>query len=107
MKRLKEIGRAGILATSLTVLLIMSLPLHSQTGNSMIEGLVTDPTGAAISGAQVVLTNVGTLVTQTSETNYTGRYAFPSVPAGLYSLKFSKQGFESYILDRFTVVVAQ
>jgi hypothetical protein len=103
----RTIIRVGILASSLTALLTSPLPLHGQTGNSMIEGLVTDSTGATISGAEVILTQVDTLVKQTTETNNTGRYAFPSIPAGLYSLKFSKQGFESYVLDRFRVVVAQ
>jgi hypothetical protein len=109
MKRqsVKEIILVGILTTSFTVLFTMSSPLHGQTGNSMIEGLATDSTGAVIEGAQVVLTNLDTLVKQNTETNSAGRYAFPSVPVGLYSLKFSKEGFGSYLVDRFKVVVAQ
>jgi hypothetical protein len=95
------------LVVLLATLLTMLPPLRGQTVNSMIEGLVTDSTGAVIPGAAVVLTNVDTHVAQTTETNDAGRYAYPSVPPGLYSLKVSKQGFESYLLDRFKVVVAQ
>ncbi len=93
----------GVIAVSL----VLSQVGLSQSVNSQVEGFVEDTTGAAIPDAEVVLTNLRTGVAQTTRSNELGRYLFPSVPVGLYSLKVSKQGFETYALSQFAVAVGQ
>src|SRR6202035_3605334 len=64
--------------------------------NSEITGIVTDPTGNAIAGAQVTITNEGTGNTRTATTDGAGLYNFPALNVGTYSLEVTAQGFEKY-----------
>jgi hypothetical protein len=61
--------------------------------NGRIEGTVTDPTGAKIVGARVLLQNSsGTPVTET-QTDTTGHFAFSKVPPGAYEIIVQAAGF--------------
>ncbi|HXY08726.1 MAG TPA: TonB-dependent receptor, partial [Terriglobales bacterium] len=84
----------GVVLAALAALLLASSPLLAQF-HSTIEGTVTDSTGAAVPGAQVVLTNQDTGVSQTSVTNDTGAFHFPSLGLGTYMLTANKSGFQS------------
>ncbi len=58
-----------------------------------LGGRVTDPSGAAVPGASVVVRNLATGVEQTSETNHAGLYRFPAVMPGSYSITANLKGF--------------
>jgi len=66
--------------------------LLSQTAGT-VNGLVTDSSGAAVSGATVTLTDKATDSQRTTTTNEAGRYVFVEVPSGTYDLSISKTGF--------------
>src|ERR1700761_6948202 len=70
-------------------------PAKAQQATAAINGVVRDPSGAAIPGARVELTNVGTSVGRTTTTNGDGAYAFPSVVPGVYSMQVSSTGFSN------------
>ena len=77
----------------LTVLI--SIPLfvvHSAGGR--IEGKVTDPKGAAVSGATVTVTNQTTKQDFTAVTDAQGRYKVEGLPAGVYDLRIVASGFK-------------
>jgi hypothetical protein len=61
--------------TVLAVVSVIGLPilLHGQAISGDLLGVVTDSTGAVVSGAQVVATNFGTGVKSTTKTNATIR----------------------------------
>src|ERR1700733_170647 len=61
------------------------LPAQSITSGD-VTGTVTDPTGAAIPGATVTLTNVNTNTSQQATTNNDGSYRFAFVPPGAYKV---------------------
>src|SRR5580692_10780085 len=63
------------------------------TTTSSVIGLVTDSTNAAIPGADVTLTDLGTKISQKASTNDSGRYIFTNVNPGTYNLTVIKQGF--------------
>lgn len=68
---------------------------HAQTASAgSITGLVADPQGASVPGADVVLTDMATNGKQTTSTNDSGRYTFPVVNPGLYDIIVSKTGFK-------------
>jgi hypothetical protein len=58
-----------------------------------LGGRVTDPSGAVVPGAAVVVQNLGTGVKLSAETNHTGLYQFPVVMPGTYSIAASRGGF--------------
>jgi hypothetical protein len=69
--------------------------LYAQSTTQTIEGLVTDSSGAVVAGAKVSITNVGTGVTSSLETNATGNYTFALVPVGNYDVKVETSGFKT------------
>ena len=75
--------------------ILSALPLFGQAYGS-ISGTVLDPSGAAIAGVAVSVTEQATGHVITSQTNSAGRYVFSSLPAGVYDLKISASGFRSF-----------
>jgi Carboxypeptidase regulatory-like domain len=64
--------------------------------NAELSGTVSDPTGAVIANAKVILTNSATGEVRTGTTNGAGLYDFPALHIGSYNLKVTTQGFETY-----------
>jgi hypothetical protein len=63
---------------------------RAQVAVASINGAVTDPSGAVVPGAVIVLYNVSTNVEQSVSTNATGNYVFVDVIPGRYTLRVSK-----------------
>lgn len=70
------------------------LLLAQQQGT--ITGTVTDPTGAAIAGAQVTISNSATGVSHTTTTNSTGSYQVGELEVGKYNVAVKSPGFKAY-----------
>src|SRR5256886_14665457 len=69
---------------------------HAQTASSgSITGLVADPQGASVPGADVVLTDLATNGKQTTTTNDSGRYNFRGVSPGIFDITVTKTGFKT------------
>jgi Carboxypeptidase regulatory-like domain len=68
-----------------------------------ITGTVTDPTGAVVPNATVMLKNTESGAIQTRSTNPQGSYRFPLLSPGTYSISVSASGFQSI---KKTVAVA-
>jgi hypothetical protein len=64
--------------------------------NAQIHGTVTDPTGAAIIGAQVRATHTLTGLLRTTATGSEGNYSFLNLPVGPYALEVTSAGFQMY-----------
>jgi hypothetical protein len=74
--------------------------------SSAVTGIVTDPAGAVVSGADVKLTDTKTTSELTTTTNENGVYQFLKVaPGGGYTLTFSAPGFETLVLQNVTLGV--
>src|SRR6185437_5613387 len=61
-----------------------------------ILGTVTDPTGAAVPGAQISITNTATGTARKVVSNQSGNYIAPDMAIGTYSLKADMSGFKAY-----------
>ncbi|OLE83063.1 MAG: hypothetical protein AUG07_08980 [Acidobacteria bacterium 13_1_20CM_2_60_10] len=80
----------------------------AQTASTAIVlGTVTDPGGAVVPDAKVELTNTETNETKSMMTNSVGQYTFPNVVPGTYTLKFTKQGFNTTTVANFKVDVSK
>ena len=81
-----------LLSLLIFVLLLSAIPGFAQY-SSNIQGVVSDPAGAAINGASVVLRNLDTGVTITTTTSDSGNYRFSSLPPGNYAVSAESKGF--------------
>ena len=72
----------------------------AQETTGSILGTVTDPSGAVIPGAQVVVTNLQTNNQRTTATTGAGLFYFTNLPIGDYDLKVSSQGFKQYVQSK-------
>src|SRR5271156_817245 len=61
---------------------------------SAIVGQVTDRTGAAIPGATVAVTNRATALQRSAKTDNEGRFNFPQLQPGTYSVRAEAAGFD-------------
>src|SRR5215471_18869770 len=64
--------------------------------NGEITGTVMDPSGSAVAGATVQITNTATGFMQNQKTLESGLYRFTLVPLGTYELEVQAQGFGAY-----------
>ena len=89
------------------LLLIAATSALGQAGRGSISGLVTDPNGALVLGAQVVLKNPATGVTQHTVTSGAGLYTFVSLNPGVYQVTVNQSGFANTTEDKITVNLDQ
>jgi Carboxypeptidase regulatory-like domain len=76
-------------AALLSLLLLCPLPAGAQVSASL-SGRVTDPSGAAVSGATVTATDLGTGIVRTAVTDQSGMYQLLSLLIGRYELRAKK-----------------
>src|SRR6266481_9088195 len=86
--------RIGVLVF---IFLCSSLISRAQTPTAVVNGQVRDTLGAAIPNASVEVINDATNVRYSTETNDEGIYSMPSLPAGTYHIRVSKQGFKTIV----------
>ena len=79
----------------------------AQAGNGGVNGLVTDSSGAAVSGAVVQVQNTSTGIVLTKSTNAEGVYSFSSLPPANYQVTFTRKGFETSVHSDVVVTVDQ
>src|SRR5258708_12595907 len=70
---------------------------RAQSFNASINGTVTDPSGAAVPSAEVILTSVETGSVAKTTSGQDGLYAFPNLQRGGYELKASAAGFRTFV----------
>src|SRR5438034_3234029 len=89
-------------------LLIMALAVAgvAQTTAS-IKGTVTDPSGAAVSGAKVTIRNAAQGIERITQTNSTVYYEVPALPPGTYTVEVQGQGFQTQQVTNLPVEVSQ
>jgi Carboxypeptidase regulatory-like domain/TonB dependent receptor/TonB-dependent Receptor Plug Domain len=85
-------------------LIALCFTTFAQTSRGTVSGVVTDATGAVISGASVVLTNTATTVNRSTVTNNEGFYRFDAVDLGTYMVKFNATNFG--VITKSNIVVS-
>jgi hypothetical protein len=100
--------RLGVELLLLVVVLgMVAGPAWSQEVTAAIVGTVTDPSGAPITGATVMVTDVDRGTQLAATTNDAGAYNVARIPVGNYQLKVSAQGFQTAVHSAFTLVLNQ
>ncbi len=97
-----KVDKCATLLIRLSLLLLLTNLSPAQSAPGVLRGQVTDPSGAAITGATVVMTPpTGSPVT--TQTNSQGMYEFKGLPPGKYTLNVIAQGFTVYENDNATI----
>src|ERR1700728_2882960 len=79
-------------------ILVSSTAVSAQTiSTSQIRGTIEDPSGGAVAGASITLTQVATGATRSTISAADGAYAFPDLTVGTYELEVTKSGFSKYL----------
>jgi len=89
--------RFPLVACIFVCIAVITVPLFAQSPNGNINGLVSDPTGAAVAEVEIVAVNDVTGVQYTTKTNSEGIYLLPNLPPGPYRVQVSKVGFKTII----------
>lgn len=83
----------------LVLLMTLLLPIHADgqtVAIAQISGVVSDESGAALPGVDVIVTQTSTGLTRAVVTGARGEYVFPNLPVGPYKLEAKLQGFNNF-----------
>src|SRR3954452_2908685 len=80
--------------TLVALILAMSLPLFAQEQTASIQGLITDSSGAALPGVTVEASSTERGQRLSVQSDSAGRYHFPSVPPGVYTVTATLSGMQ-------------
>ncbi len=81
--------------------------LAAQDVTASVVGVVTDPSGAAVPGATISITDVQRGITLTAVTNSKGAYTIPHLQVGTYKMSVKARGFAEAKQTPFTLVLNQ
>src|SRR3984957_768559 len=101
--------RVALLLAALFCLFAVSpSSLFAQSASTgTVAGTVTDPSGGAVVGAAVTLTDTATNIARTETTNDTGRYFFANAVPSKYTVTVNKTGFRvSKLVDQIVNIGA-
>jgi len=79
----------------LAIFAILTPVLYGQAMDSVVVGTVTDASGAAVPGAEVIVINKDTGVKYSATTNALGDYRLNNIPVGRYDISASAKGFSA------------
>ena len=68
----------------------------AQTSSTSLRGTVADPSGAAIAGAGIVITNTESKTQRETKSGEQGEYQFLLLPPGTYAVSVAAAGFQRY-----------
>jgi hypothetical protein len=83
-----------ILVGSLQFVFLPEVTFSQGETTSAILGRVSDASGAAVPNATVTVTNKDTALKRSAKTDESGRFNFPQLKPGAYSIKVEAEGFE-------------
>jgi protocatechuate 3,4-dioxygenase beta subunit len=86
---------------------VLSTDALAQVDRAVLEGTVTDQSGAAVVGAGVKILAVDTALSQEQRTNSNGYYRFPGLAVGRYAVTITNAGFKTRVIEDVIVEVGQ
>jgi hypothetical protein len=91
-----------------SVLALFALPMHGQTANTgAIAGTVSDPSGALVGGAALVVKSQAAQEERDLTTDDEGNFSVPFLTPGNYDLTVRAPGFEPLVLKSVQVQITE
>src|SRR5580692_8608901 len=105
---LHSLGGAKLLQILFCTTLALCLPfLANAQDTGSISGTVSDKSGAAVAGAELVITSTAGSLTRATTTNSDGAFVAGGLPGGSYDLTVTAKGFQKYTAHGVVLDVAQ
>src|ERR1700704_580398 len=91
----------------LIALCLCAVAALAQTATGTITGTISDPAGAVVATAPLVLKNNETGTVFQTASSSTGNYSFSQLPASTYTLTVNVPGFKAHVRQNLSVQAAQ
>jgi outer membrane receptor protein involved in Fe transport len=91
----------------LVALAASAWPAAAQVDQGRLTGIVSDSQGATLPGVTVVAQSPALIGTQTAVSENDGRYRFPALPPGRYTLTFELSGFQTTRRENIVLALGQ
>src|SRR5262249_42422961 len=91
----------------LLLILLVSLVPACFAQTAQITGIVSDPSGVVVPGAEITVTNIDTGIKKAATSNEQGVYTIPLLNPGNYELAVQKEGFKAISRPGIKLEVAQ
>lgn len=88
-----------------TVVLVSGATATAQSGSATLQGTITDPSGAAVVGAQIHVIAIQTGVVRDVVTNGDGFYSAPNLSAATYKVSVQSEGFSPAVVNDVVLTV--
>src|SRR3989454_9320977 len=98
-------SRRHIFLVSLMLAALSSSAFAQSTAT--LQGSVTDPSGAVVSGVKVTVRNQATASERITQTDSAGNYQVAALPPGVYRVEAQAQGFSSQAVSDLTLEVSR
>jgi len=104
-----EKGHRSMVVFALAGLLLLgsALPSRGQEVTGAVTGTVTDPSGAAVPGAQITAKDTLRGTVWPTQTNGAGVYNLPRLPVGSYTIQAETTGFATAVRPAFEIEMNQ
>jgi len=99
--------KARYLIFSVVLTIVGAMAALAQSTTATLAGTVTDPNGAAVSGATVTVTDTRTGVAKTVTANSEGQYFVPALLPGDYTVSAEAQGFRKLTKSGIRLEISQ
>src|SRR5262245_17704050 len=90
-------GISLFIRSAMLALIALGSTIMAQHIRGALEGTVTDPNGAVLSGAKVVVKNTATSAEVTTTANDRGYFNVQNLEAGIYTVTVEQAGFRKYV----------
>ena len=102
-----EFAKRFIKLNLLLGILVCASIAYGQASSASLNGLVTDSSSAAVSGAKISVRNLDTNLTQEVTSDEQGHYQISQLPPGRYTLTLTTPGFQTYVQAGIILTVGQ
>src|ERR1700681_4025597 len=100
-----NVSRSVCVCALVLALAIAAPTLFGQFEAATVLGTIRDASGAVVPNCKVTLENVNTGVAVEAATDANGNYEFVNHHPGTYRIRAEAQGFQTAVVDAFTVAV--
>ncbi|HEY2546894.1 MAG TPA: carboxypeptidase regulatory-like domain-containing protein [Candidatus Acidoferrum sp.] len=103
---LKNLPKAARLLVCAMIAILCTANVAQAQDTGYISGTVTDKSGSAVVGADVVITSTGGNATHPTTTNADGAYVVAGLPGGSYNIVVTAKGFQKFTAQNVVLDVA-